>query len=432
MIKKAHIILLLALIVTASCSDGSLTPYTTTGVTVNYTDDMTDMTISDEQLIFKNISTGAETTISVGQTISLPEGLYDCTYKASVQYLAVDEMAESVTMTGTLNGFLESIKITGSEVSFTIDVYLSISKDDFIIEEIFFTGTLRTSGSQYYGDSYVKIYNNTDNVLYADGLAFVESKFLSTQYYDYTPNIRADEMTIHAIYVIPGSGTDYPVQPGESLILCDTGINHTLANSNSFDLSEADFEWYDVSTSPSYLDIDSPTVTNLDKWYCYTLSFFVLHNRGYKSYALARIPVDMQTYLTDYQYTYTYTMYLAAGTFPMEQDAYRLPNSWIVDGVNCSVETERVWNILPASVDAGWTHCGYTDSDATRYFKSVRRKANYITEDGIKVLQDTGNSTDDFNTECIPSIIEDQQTSIDANGTKATTRTWDGVLIRED
>lgn len=107
-------------------------------------------------------------------------------------------------------------------------------------------------------------------------------------------------------------------------------------------------------------------------------------------------------------------MQLPQGNYPMTQKAYKLPNDWIVDGVNCSVGTERVWNVLPPTVDAGWTHCGKMDKDPTRYFKSVRRKMLYLDDKGNRVLQDTNNSTDDFNTECVPSIIEQQHTAMNA------------------
>ena len=153
----------------------------------------------------------------------------------------------------------------------------------------------------------------------------------------------------------------------------------------------------------------------------------MLHNRGFTSFALARVPIGKEEYLKNYKYTYYYTMYLPAGTFPMQQDAYKLPNSWIIDGVNCSVEAKRLWNILPPSIDAGWTHVGTIDHDKTRYFRSIRRKMMYLNADGTMHLQDTNNSTEDFNTECIPSIIEMQHSAIDAQGTKATKETYDGV-----
>lgn len=412
-----------------SCSDNNenVIAQTQAVVSVEAPSGVNDMQIESQTLTITNLSTGTSTTYTNLNNLTLNEGIYDCVYSAEITYTAVNSDNEEVQVSGTISGSVENVELTGSSKTISITTYLSVEKDDFIFEEIFFSGTLRASGTQYYGDGYFKIYNNTDHVLYADGLAFCESKFKSTLYFDYNPDIRTDTFTIWSLYVIPGSGTDHPVQPGESMIICDTGIDHRNANPNSFDLSAADFEWYDVSTQPSHLDIDSETVPNLDKWYCYTLSFYILHNRGFTSFALARIPIDKEQYLRDYYYTYNYTMYLAAGTFYMEQSAYKMPNDWIVDGVNCSVESERLWNILPASVDAGWTHCGTIDHDESRYFRSIRRKLLYLNEDGTMKLQDTNNSTNDFNTECIPSVIEEQKTAIDAAGTTATTLTYDGV-----
>ena len=137
-------------------------------------------------------------------------------------------------------------------------------------------------------------------------------------------------------------------------------------------------------------------------------------------------------YLKKFFYKYEYIISSPQGNYPWSQKAYKLPNDWIVDGVNCSVEAERQWNVLPATVDAGWTHCGKIDHDKDRYFKSVRRKMLYLDENGHRVLQDTDNSTDDFNTECIPSLIEEQNTAISADGRKAETLTYDGVQPVEE
>lgn len=414
--------------VMTSCSDKDVLTETQTSFVFNKPEGISDMTIKSQTLKATNLSTGETATLTDLNSINLVEGLYDFTYSAEITYLANDNGDEE-EFSGRLTGKAENVEVTGSTKHIEIETFLAVDKDDFIFEEIFFAGTLRSSGSQYTGDSYIKIYNNTDHVLYADGVAFCESKFKSTQQFDYTPDIRKDTMSIWSLYVIPGSGKEHPVQPGESLIICDTGIDHRSANPNSFDLSNADFEWYDVSSVPSSMDIDSETVPNLDKWYCYTNSFYILHNRGFTSFALARIPknISKEQYLKDYKYTYHYTMYLPAGVFPMEQDAYKMPNDWIIDGVNCSVEAERLWNILPPSVDAGWTHCGKIDKDVSRYFRSVRRKLLYLNVDGTMKLKDTNNSTEDFNTECIPSVIELQHSAIDSQGNKAMTETYDGV-----
>ncbi len=378
--------------------------------------------ISEEAFEIKNVTTGRVTTYNSRNGINLAPGLYDVSYEAVVE---ITDDNGNVT-TKNIQAFTQGVEISAENSTINLVTFVYVPTDDFIISEVFFTGTLRPTGNQYYGDDYIKIYNNTDHVLYADGLTLLESKFTTTQKYNYRPNVMANSFTVHAIYTIPGSGTDYPVQPGEELLICDTGIDHRVANENSFDLSHADFEWYDVSTSPTNLDIDSPTVPNLDKWYCYTLSFFLLHNRGFRAWALARIPIDKEQYLSQYLYRYNYEIVVEAGTYPMSQQAYKIPNEWIVDAVNCSVAAEYAWNVTHSSLDRGYAYCGTMDHDKTRYFHSVRRKMLYL-KDGKPVLKDTNNSSDDFNSYVIASEIERQGTAIDYQGSACTQRTWDGV-----
>lgn len=373
---------------------------------------------------FQNISSGTKSEFSPEEDIWLLPGLYDISFSA--------QRTLPNGITSEIKASKQSAVINGQLARITMTAYENIPTDDFIISEIFFTGTLQTSGNQYYGDDYVKIYNNTDHVLYADGLTLFESKFTTTQKFDYTPDIMNEAMTVHALYTIPGNGTDHPVMPGEYLLLADTGIDHRVINPNSFDLSGADWEWFDVSTKPAHQDIDSPTVPNLDKWYCYTLSYWVLHNRGFKAYGIARIPVGCKEYLSDFWYAYDYTMVLEAGTFPMSQSAYRLPNEWIVDVVNCSVGSNRVWNVCAPSLDMGWTHCGTIDHDKTRYFHAIRRKLLYINEQGFPIFKDTNNSTEDFNPYVTPSEIEIQGTAINSNGDRCTSRTYDGIVPIEN
>jgi hypothetical protein len=153
----------------------------------------------------------------------------------------------------------------------------------------------------------------------------------------------------------------------------------------------------------------------------------MLHNRGFKAYGIARIPVDKESFLADNYYTYDYEMITVAGTFPMTGNAYFIPNNWIIDIVNCSVESNYAWNLCAPQLDCGWTACGSIDRDKNRYFRSVRRKLLYVNDAGNAVFKDTNNSTADFNRDCIPSEIERQGTAIDFNGTPATTITYDGV-----
>lgn len=375
--------------------------------------------VVNEILTFRNVTSGRKYEFSVNSEIDLTPGLYDVSYSARVFI--------SGAATTSLRANASSVSIIGDSATVDLTAYNNIDNDDLIIAEIFFSGTLQSSGNQYYGDDYIKLYNNTDHVIYADGITLFESKFLTTKKYDYSPDIMSEAMTVDALYTVPGSGHDVPVAPGEYLLIADTGIDHRVANPNSFDLSHADFEWYDVSTNPNSLDIDG-VAPNMDKWYCYTLSFWLLHNRGFKAYGIARIPVDRDTYLKEYLYTYEYEEITNVGTFPMSQTAYRLPNEWIVDVVNCSVDALHAWEVCAPALDCGWTGCGTMDKDKTRYFHSVRRKLLYVTPEGNAVFSDTNNSSEDFNKMCVPSEIENQHTATDIYGTPAGVRTYDGIV----
>ena len=406
-----------------SCDEHLEAPDSGAAVTLqlNWGDTEQPDNISDGIVTFKNINTGQVTTFALDtESISVAPGLYDISLTATAA-LPNGGVAE-------VKAFRQSVTIAAGDNAVELSPFCTINSDDFIISEIFFTGTLQPSGNQYYGDDYIKIYNNTDHVLYADGLTIFESKFTTTQKFEYSPDIMSEAMTVHALYTVPGSGKEHPVNPGEYLLIADTGIDHTVINPNSFDLSSADFEWYDVSTKPAHTDIDSPTVPNLDKWYCYTLSFFVLHNRGFRAYGIARIPVDKDEYLKDYWYTYDYTIVVPAGTFPTSQSASQLPHTWIVDVVNCSVAAEYEWNVSDPSLDMGWTNCGTIDHDKTRYFHAVRRKLAGFSATGTPIFQDTNNSTEDFNAMVTPSEIERQGTAKDINGTPCTVQTYDGVV----
>lgn len=279
------------------------------------------------------------------------------------------------------------------------------STNGFVIEEIYFAGSTTPTGDQYSADQYIKIYNNSSEVLYADGLAILGSEFMTVDKQDYTPDIMEQGFSVEFIFVIPGSGQDHPVQPGESLLLALDASNHTEANPNSFDLSVADFEFYDESSNPNYLDTDNPEVPNLDKWFSYTLTYTVLHNRGFHSYALAKMETDKETFLEKYAYTANYTYVFGDFSIPREVETYYVPNSWIIDAVNLSVESEFQWIVTSSSLDAGWTHCGSIDHDPNRYNKSVRRKVE-STVNGRKILQDTNNSTVDFEADATPSLKE--------------------------
>lgn len=282
---------------------------------------------------------------------------------------------------------------------------------EFVIEEIYFTGTaLPETGrpDKYQGDQYIKIRNNTDEDLYADGMLLIlQSSVLSNMEGEIPAAVdfREEYCAGQAFYAIPGSGRDVPVKAGESLIIVNNAQNHLESNPDSWDATTADFEWYDESSNENFLDTDNPAVPNLDKWYAQTLTVHSLHNRGAYGIAIAMPPAGTtgEQFLQDHPIgdEYYYIFHSPNGSdYEMPIKGYFVPNEWVLDAVNTG--GRNTFGMAPwgTSLDAGYTWCGTEDSDPDRFNKSVIRKTG---ADGK--LVDTNNSSNDFTPNTTPSLL---------------------------
>lgn len=283
---------------------------------------------------------------------------------------------------------------------------------EFVIEEIYFTGTaLPETGSpdKYQGDQYIKIRNNTDEDLYADGMLLIlQSSVLSNMEGEIPEAVdfREEYCAGQAFYAIPGSGRDVPVKAGESLIIVNNAQNHLESNPDSWDATTADFEWYDESSNENFLDTDNPAVPNLDKWYAQTLTVHSLHNRGAYGIAIAMPPAGTtgEQFLQDHPigdgYYYIFHSPNGSDYYEMPIKGYFVPNEWVLDAVNTG--GRNTFGMAPwgTSLDAGYTWCGTEDSDPDRFNKSVIRKTG---ADGK--LVDTNNSSNDFTPNTTPSLL---------------------------
>ena len=317
-------------------------------------------------------------------TLPLLMGSYEVHIAATVTYTINGE-----TVAGEMSAFVNKVDLLNNS-SFPISLSIKAKGNDFIIEEIFFAGTATPEGKQYFGDQYIKLYNPTDRVLYADGLVLADSEFLTVTKRDYTPNVMAEAFTAGSMVQIPGTGTQYPVQPGASIVIAEQGINHKENNPNSIDLSKADFENF---YPPKVKDVDGVGVTNNINLH----GIFIFNNRGNRSYVIARFPEGTTT--TTLQYDYEYKV----ATKLMQRQALKIPNNWIVDAVNLSTKTGFEWIVTSSSLDSGWAYVANDEKDTSRYGKSVRRKV-LSEKNGKTVFKDTNNSTEDFEILTTPTL----------------------------
>ncbi|MDD7461812.1 MAG: DUF4876 domain-containing protein [Prevotellaceae bacterium] len=354
---------------------------------------------------FTNVQTGGVYTLTgfitsdgtyTATLSNIPVGTYNVAVTGKVFY-AIGGTASSIDVTAVQNGVVVAEGTTPSSVKLVLTPYNA--KAGFVISEMYFTGSATPEGKAYLRDQYVVITNNTDHTLYADSLAFVGSAFNNSQKYDYTPDIMSQAISVSDIYMIPGNGKDVPVEAGKSLLLALDARNHTFTASTAYDLSHANFEFYDESTNASK-DNDNTEVPNLDRWYAETLSFFTFHSRGLQSYALVKLQGSKEDFLKNNFYEAKYLFSFNGLNKEMVKKAYKIPNEWVVDAVNLGVEGTTVWNVFSASLDMSRTYTLNNFTDKTGYNKSVIRKmvnGKY---------QDTNDSATDFIARSTPSLAK--------------------------
>jgi len=333
-------------------------------------------------------------------TAVIPEGDYKIAAECDVTYTLDGNSQE-----GKLRVASESNVIIGDVLNLNISPYLysdyNGENGGFLIEEFFYTGSVTPEGKAYSGDKYIKLYNNTDQTLYADGLFIATTQRNTSIAYTYMPEILETAVPVTGIIIIPGDGTQFPVEAGKSFVITQSAVDHTSANINSINLTNADMEWRNehLSNQPA----NNPNVPDATLLY----NFFSPHVSGLTSIIMGRLEVSTDVYLTDYVYEYSWKTVINGIEYERGPFLdYKIPNEWAMDAVYTSVEGKADVPVFSASIDMGWTYCGAYFGDADRYGKSVRRKVLTTNPDGREILKDTNNSAADFTPNATPSLAQ--------------------------
>ena len=110
-----------------------------------------------------------------------------------------------------------------------------------LIAKIYYSGTRDNMDRTYTTDSYVEIFNNSDEVQYMDGKYLGLAESVSPAAYPAKDN--PDSIYLRQVCRFPGKGTDYPVAPGGSVVIAARSArDHRTSAATSVDLSGADFE----------------------------------------------------------------------------------------------------------------------------------------------------------------------------------------------
>ena len=121
----------------------------------------------------------------------------------TVSYTSDDTQVER-----SLRAVANQVVISGSQASTPLNWFFYNPTNTLVFGEIYTTGSPNAKGTSGLYDTYFTIYNNTDEVQYADGLAIVESKLLNSRTEKILTATTDPEanFTAQTVYVIPGSG----------------------------------------------------------------------------------------------------------------------------------------------------------------------------------------------------------------------------------
>lgn len=383
---------------TTSCSDDdSITAYP---IVLNQTlpsELPSNAVIKSGSITYTELNSGRVTVfeLPLPTDSEIPAGTYDIEGQMTVKYTT----DEGIEVEKTLRTASRQVEISADNNTSTLKWFFFNPDNTLVFGEIFFTGTLNAKGTNGLYDTYVTIYNNTDEVLYADGLAIVESKLTnaSTDQILTPANDPEANFTAQAIYVIPGSGTDVKIEPGQSIKLVDQAINWGDEVPGALNHTDADFEWYDETSSASVKDTDNPSVPNLDKWYSYSATIWLPSNQCNRSYALVRFPEGMtaEKFLADYVGDYEYVN-SATGTQMKGTKCYLIKYDWIIDGVNLCPTEKWTMGSLSVATDMSYAAISEKNADKNRFGKKFARKQAGVSAAGNIILMDTNDSASDF------------------------------------
>jgi len=135
-----------------------------------------------------------------------------------------------------------------------------------VISEVRVGGTYQGSGSiypeyDYFG--YFELYNSSDTTVYLDGMlwgkGFTKNNDGMAKSCESTALYRNDpqDMWVRYLRQFPGSGTEYPLGPGETAVLAQDAVDHSVVHPGFPDLTGVDFEFISLA------GVDNPDVPNM-------------------------------------------------------------------------------------------------------------------------------------------------------------------------
>ncbi len=262
------------------------------------------------------------------------------------------------------------------------------SSANLVISKVFYTGSTRLDDNKNYQyNLYIQLYNNSADTLNLQGLYIA---LTNTDGGDaaWTASAMAeahkDSAVVKQIFQI-ADDAEYRMDPGQSIVICNSAIDHSEIAAGGVDLSKADLEV--KSTNKNYKDIHNSDVPELKLVSTFgTTDFMNMLAPGPNGIILlaadTKLDACPKTYANGKTKGNEYTI------VPLYKSIDCVD---IVKQKTPSADDKRI----AESYDAGYT-C--TASTGNYSGEAVVRKTAFVTSDDRVVLFDTNNSSVDFET----------------------------------
>ena len=343
--------------------------------------DSYDVTIS-------NFATGTAIEVKTENGLATATGVVPGVYTVTVS-ATQNEGGFTYTIAGSQSNV--SLLADGDEVTVKVD---AVKESALVFKEIYYTGVK----DFYFRDQFYEIYNNSTDVVYADGLCIAETIYAS---YDKSiiyewPIENADQYVfVKVVWQIQGDGQTYPIKPGESFVISQWATNHKAESLSKgvspVDLSGAEFEAVEKeSTAPNGLVLTDNPAINMKKviqaGYAMPQWLTSVSGSQYIIFKPSK-PLKNEDFITA-----TNADYNGVGREVLISD--------IIDAVQ-TVSDETGMSVLglPNVLDAGAVWCS-----GSYVGESIARKIKETRPDGTNVYQDSNNTTNDFEVKKDPQV----------------------------
>ncbi len=350
------------------------------------------------EVMFNNFGELTETAVPVNAN-----GIAEARITPGIYNVTVRKTGKLDGKSYILNALNQNVALVDDVAPEQIDQKTTISIQPILGSPICFREIYYAGGpGSYFRDQFYEIYNNGEEVVYLDHLCLAQlhPAYATTSLPEWPAEDGVDKYAYGVtLWQIQGDGTQYPLQPGESIVISQEAADHTKIASYSggfgiVDNSES--EWECWAGNPQRVNEEVPDLPYVF-WSGYINKMQWLTAVSGSAFCLYQPGRNLEFGDDDYWVLGQTTQKVVGGS---GQEYARMPVGDILDAIEL-IPSMNDMNMkrIPGILDSSATSVG-----ATYNGKSICRKVVDKREDGTPIYQDTNNSADDFEVMDSPAI----------------------------